>query len=53
MGTLARLPFWILPEKMDEFEAAYGKEIVPILKEHGLVESAERSRMKKLGIERM
>lgn len=33
--TLARLGFWVPPERMTEFEAAYGKQLVPLLKQHG------------------
>ena len=42
--TLARLSFWVPPERMAEFEAAYEEQVVPILKKHGLVESSERGR---------
>ena len=42
--TLARLSFWVPPERMAEFETAYEKQIVPILNEHGLVESPVRGR---------
>ena len=41
---LARLSFWVSPERMDEFEAAYGEQVVPSLKRHGLVESSRRGR---------
>jgi len=34
--TLARLGFWVPPERMAEFEDAYEKQIVPVLKQHGL-----------------
>ena len=42
--TLARLSFWVPPERMGEFEAAYQVQIVPILKQYGFVESSERGR---------
>ena len=41
---LARLSFWMGPERMGEFESAYGKRIVPFLKEQGLVESSQMGR---------
>ena len=40
--TLARLSFWVPPERMAEFETAYRKQVLPILKRHGLEESPER-----------
>ena len=46
--TLARLSFWVPPERMAEFEAAYEKRAVPILKQHGLVESSERDERAKV-----
>ncbi len=42
--TLARLSFWVPPDRMSEFEAAYQEKVVPILKKHGLVESAVKGR---------
>ena len=42
--TLARLSFWLAPERMDEFATAYQEKLLPILKGHGLVESAQPSR---------
>jgi hypothetical protein len=42
--TLARLSFWVPPQRMTEFEAAYEARVVPILKRHGLVPSSERGR---------
>jgi len=42
--TLARLSFWVPPERMEEFAAAYAEQIAPILKKHGLVESSDRGR---------
>ena len=44
MPTLARLSFWVSPEQMDKFEAAYEKKLVPILNKHDLAESSERGR---------
>jgi hypothetical protein len=48
--TLARLSFWVPPERRDEFEAAYESRLAPLLKKHGLVESAERGRPTAEGI---
>ncbi len=42
--TLARLSFWLPPQRMSEFEAAYQTKVVPILKKHGLTPSSERAR---------
>ena len=42
--TLARLSFWVPPERMEEFERAYEEQIVPVLKEHDLVASSEIGR---------
>ena len=42
--TLARLSFWLAPERMDEFATAYQEKLLPILKGHGLVESAQPDR---------
>ena len=42
--TLARLSFWLAPERMDEFATDYQEKLLPILKGHGLVESAQPSR---------
>ena len=41
---LARSSFWVPPARMAEFEAAYEKKVVPILRKHGFVESSERGR---------
>ena len=43
-STLARLYFWVPPERMAEFETVYEEEIMPLLKQHGLVESSQRGR---------
>ena len=42
--TLARLSFWVQPERMADFEKAYREQVLPILKRHGLMESPERGR---------
>ena len=42
--TLARLSFWVPPERMGEFETMYEEQVVPILQKHDLVESSERGR---------
>ena len=42
--TLARLSFWVPPERMAEFEAVYEREIAPVLGLHDLVRSAMESR---------
>ena len=41
---LARLSFWVDPQRMGEFENAYEVKVVPFLEEHGLVESTRRGR---------
>ena len=38
--TLARLSFWVPPERMAEFATDYEEKVIPILKRHGLVESS-------------
>ena len=42
--TLARLSYWVPPERRAEFEEAYKEKVVPILKKHSLVESSEQGR---------
>ena len=42
--TLARLAFWVPPERMGEFGVAYAEQVAPLLKKHGLVASSERGR---------
>lgn len=42
--TLARLSFYVPPNRMAEFEAVYNAKVAPILKTHGLMESAQRGR---------
>lgn len=41
---LARLSFWVPPERMAEFEVAYEKQVLPLLREQGAVESSQRGR---------
>ena len=48
--TVARLSFWTPPEHRDEFEAAYRKKLVPILKKYELAESSEQGRPPVEGI---
>ena len=43
--TLARLSFWVPPERVEEFGAAYADQIVPLLSERGLIESTEQGRV--------
>ena len=43
-ATLARLSFWMPPERMEDFKTAYQEQIAPILERHGLVASAQRGR---------
>ena len=50
MPTLARLSFWVSPDRIDTFEAAYEKKILPILKEHGLERSSEQGRATVEGV---
>ena len=45
--TLARLSFWVPPERMSEFEAAHEAQVVPFLKQHGLVASSQQGRATK------
>ena len=42
--TLARLSFWVPPERMEEFETVYEKQVIPILKKHDIVESSKHGR---------
>lgn len=42
--TLARLCFWVGPERMEEFEAAYEEKAAPVPHQLGLVASAQRGR---------
>ena len=50
MPTLARLSFWVPPEQMDAFEAAYEKKVALILRTHNLLESPERSACQATGV---
>ena len=43
--TLVRLSFWVPPEQLEEFNAAYEEQVIPVLKEHGLVEFPESGRI--------
>lgn len=42
--TLARLSFWVPPERMAAFEAVYEKQVVPILKRYGMAKAFESKR---------
>jgi ligand-binding sensor domain-containing protein len=42
--SLARLSFWVAPERMADFERAYVEAIVPLLARHRLVPSAQSGR---------
>ena len=42
--TLARLSFWVPPDRMTEFEGSYREQIVPHLAEHGLTEANQPAR---------
>ena len=42
--TLARLSFWVPPERMEEFAGLYEAEVEPFLQRYGLVESVESDR---------
>lgn len=42
--TLARLSFWVPPQRLAEFETAYQAQVLPILTKHGLAASATRGR---------
>jgi signal transduction histidine kinase/CheY-like chemotaxis protein/streptogramin lyase len=48
--TLARLSFWVPPEKMAEFTQVYAEEVVPFLREHALVESSVEGRPTAQGV---
>ena len=48
--TLARLSFWMAPERMEEFATVHADEVVPFLKKHGLVESARQGRATVEGV---
>jgi hypothetical protein len=42
--TLARLAFWVPPERMSEFEAVYAESVQPVLDRIGLFESLRPGR---------
>ena len=42
--TLARLSFWVPPERMGEFAAVYEAKILPVLRHHGLISYSEQGR---------
>jgi len=42
--NLARLSFWVAPERMADFEQVYAEQIAPLLDQHGLVPSKLSSR---------
>ena len=46
LPTLARLEFWVPPERMAEFEQAYEEKVMPILTRHGWVASTETTPLK-------
>jgi hypothetical protein len=48
--ALARLSFWVPAARMAEFEKAYEQQIVPILEQHGLLQSGECGRIPVEGI---
>ena len=39
--TLARLAFWVSPDRQTEFETVYERDVLPILHKHGFRESSE------------
>ena len=45
MTAVARLSFWIAPERLDEFTLVYDDLVVPILQRHGWVEAASCQRI--------
>lgn len=44
MTPLARLSFWVPPERMADFDAAYEKQVAPHLAERNLAASPARGR---------
>ena len=42
--TLARLSFWVPPERMEEFVGAYEERVAPLLKKHGFLTSSMHGR---------
>ena len=49
-STLARLSFWVPPERLDDFAEAYERKLAPILQERELMESSERGRATPDGV---
>ena len=48
--TLARLSFYVPPERMGDFEAIYQEKLVPVLESCGLMESSRQGRATPGGI---
>ena len=48
--TLARLSFWVPPERMDEFDSVFRDEVAPVLSKHGLSDPALPNRESPKGI---
>ena len=48
--TLARLAFWVPPDRMEAFGQAYVERLVPLLRQRGLVESDEGGRATADGV---
>ena len=42
--TLARLSFWVPPERVEEFAAVYAEQVVPLLEKRGITESTASGR---------
>ena len=42
--NLARIAFWVPPERMEEFEASYEQQVVPLLQRRGLNPSSHQGR---------
>ena len=49
-AVLARLSFWMPPERVGEFEAIYEAQLAPILAQRDLVASSERGRITADGV---
>jgi ligand-binding sensor domain-containing protein len=50
METLARLSFWMPAERIEDFAAAYDRQLVPLLERHGLEASAPDGRPAVAGV---
>ena len=50
MTTVARLSVWVPPERMDEFEEVYERQLAPVLRPHGLEETVEGDRSPVAGV---